>query len=373
MAEKKIIISGEIGFFGTMPSDVRAQLIDAAGGDIDVHISSPGGWVNEGVEIFNLIRDYKRDNPNAQVIITLKGEAASMASYLAVNPAADLVLAEDNATFMIHNPWNLTIGDYRDMDKSSEILRGVGGILNRAYANRSKKSNNEIKSMMDAETWYFGAEIKEAGFVDEIIQSPEKNKIEKEEAVAISKLHLSALKDKMQKHENAKSDLLKVAALFKYEIQANTTLNNTGDSSPEKIKGGTSMAEDEKNLINADDINLDWLKANKPDMVESIKKAAAEEEKERIKEIDETEETSEDESEETTALFKAAKYGEEPMNAGEVAKKLFAMTAEKKKKLKADREDDAKKIPAAGGQALKDESDAVMGIVAGIKSRRRSK
>lgn len=372
MAEKKIIISGEIGFFGTLPSDVRAQLVGAAGSDIDVHISSPGGFVFDGFEIYNLIRDYKRDYPAAQITITIKGEASSMASYLVVNPVADLVLAEDNATFMMHNPSGYTGGDYREMDKMSSVLQGVGGILSKAYADRVDKTIDEMQALMDAETWYFGAEIKEAGFVDEIIDTPAESKIEKDQAVAASRLRFAALQDKMRKSENAKADVLKVAALFKQEIKADTTLNNTGDSSPEKINGGNSMVDDDKILISADDITLDWLKANKPEVVESIKNAAAEEEKTRIKEIDETEANSEDDSEEAKALFKAAKY-EKPMAVGDVLKKIFAMAAERKKKMLTDRHDDADKIPPAGGQPQKDASDIIKMIVSGMKSQRRSK
>lgn len=376
MAEKKIIISGEIGapfIGGVMAADLRTQFAEAAGGDIDIHIASPGGSMPEGFEIYNMIRDYKRENPSAQITITIKGEASSMASYLAVNPAADLVLAEDNATFMIHNPWNVVAGDYTEMEKMASILRGVGGIIRKAYAEKSGKTEDEIQSMMDTETWFFGSEMKDAGFIDEIIAAPAEEKREKEEAVAASRIRFSAMQDQMRKSDQVKADILKVAALFKNEIQANKTLNNKGASSPENKTGGSSMADEEKNLISADDITLDWLKANKPDVVDAIKNAATEEEKERQKEIDETEENSEDDSEEAKALFKAAKYGEKTMNAGEVAQKLMALSAEKKKKMLADRKEDAAGVPAVTGQAQKDEAAIIADIKAGIKSQRRTK
>lgn len=174
---KKITISGEIGWEVT-PDGIRRELDAAKGEDLDIYIASPGGSVFRGIEIFNLFRDYKRAYPDAQIIATIKGMAASMATYLAVNPAFDILAAEDNAVFMIHNAWGGVVGDYREVGKMAEVLNGVTQIIGRAYAARTKKPLNKIRDMMDEETWLFGQEIVDAGFVDEIVKSedPESDK-----------------------------------------------------------------------------------------------------------------------------------------------------------------------------------------------------
>lgn len=379
MAEKKIVISGIIGsyFGGVSPDSVRAQLADASGGDIDIQINSPGGSMPDGFEIYNMIRDYKRENPGAQITITLKGEASSMASYIAVNPAADLVVAEDNATFMVHNPWNVTQGDYRAMEKEASILRGVGGIIANAYAAKVGKTVDEIQSMMDAETWLFGEEIKAAGFVDEIIAAPEEEKTDKDKAIAASRMRFSAMQESIRKSEHAKSEMKKIAALVFPPKEKQNEGNNAQESKEQKISGaaqapknngGNAMADENKNLT-ADDITLDWLQANKPEIVDAIKNAATEQEKERQKDIDETEEQTDDDSEEAKALFKAARYGEKPMNAGEVAKKLMAMQAERKARALKDRTEEGKAVPAVKVDP-KAENEILSGIKAGIKMRR---
>ena len=56
---KIINISGEIGW-DVMPSDVKKQLEESKGKDIEVHVASPGGFVFDGIEIFNAFRDYKK-------------------------------------------------------------------------------------------------------------------------------------------------------------------------------------------------------------------------------------------------------------------------------------------------------------------------
>lgn len=128
------------------------------------------------------------------------------------------------------------------------------------------------------------------------------------------------------------------------------------------------MAEEAQTLT-ADDITLDWLQANKPELVDAIKSAAAEEEKERQQEIDETEEESDDDSEEAKALFKAAKYGENPMSAGDVAKKLMTLQAKRKAEALKDRTEDGKQVPSVKTDP-KTESDILAGIKAGMKMRR---
>ena len=204
-----INISGEIGWDVT-PDEIKKQLDAAKGKDIDVHIASPGGFVFDGIEIFNAIRDYKKQYPKAQMMATIKGLAASMASYLAVNPAFDLITAEDNAVFMIHNAWGGAVGDYREMKKSAEVLEGISDLLGQAYSKKTGKNKSEIKKAMDEESWYFGNEILESGFVDEMIKSPEKK--EKESALTEGKLTMSMLSEKLVKN---KTDFTQLAAMLK--------------------------------------------------------------------------------------------------------------------------------------------------------------
>ena len=211
---KKISISGEIGWDYTAYS-IKDSFRAAKGEDIELEIASPGGDVFDGIEIFNAIRDYKRDNPKSQIMATLKGLVASMASYIASNPAIDLVTAEDNAVFMVHNPWMLAIGDYREMGKQAEFLDGLAGILATAYMERTGKSEAEIRAMMKDETWLFGSEMKDAGFVDEMIDCPDgdcgpSDPDKKKKALSLARGSFDAMK----RHAQEKTDAQKAAALI---------------------------------------------------------------------------------------------------------------------------------------------------------------
>lgn len=255
----KIIISGEIGW-EVMPDDIRSQLDKAKGEDLDIHIASPGGIVSYGIEIFNMIRDYKREYPESQILMTIKGIAASMASYLAVNPAVDLVAAEDNAVFMIHNVWGGTVGDYKEMQKTAEILEGHTSIIGKAYAKKSKKSIKEIRNLMDSEGWFFGNEIFENGFVDEMIEI--ENKADKITEISEAKSKFSNLSEKINKSD--RNEIRKLAALIvpeKIEQPPADAGNNKTEVIPMTLTG--FMAENPTAKIEIDKMLGDKFEAGK--------------------------------------------------------------------------------------------------------------
>lgn len=143
--------------------------------ELRIVIDSPGGDVFEGVTIFNVIRDFARNNPSVKITTYIQGMAASMASAiaLAANAVSDSnkVIAEDNSIFMIHDAWGYVVGNENDMREAAEYFAMIDSMLSSIYMRKTGKSEDDIRSMMDAETWLWGKNILEAGFVDEIIDS----------------------------------------------------------------------------------------------------------------------------------------------------------------------------------------------------------
>lgn len=268
---KKILISGEIGW-DIDAADIAAQFSDAKGGDVDIYIASPGGDVFTGIEIYNVIRDYKRENPDAQIMMTLKGLGASMASYIMMAPV-DMVVAEDNAVFMIHNPWSFAVGDYHEMGKISDFLSGLASIMADAYVKKTGKSKAEIQTMMDAETWLFGDEIKAAGFVDDMViaEDGEKNKAH---ALATARLRFGAMANNAQKKTDIKAFREKAAAMIHEIPAANTTVSNTNDT-----QKGDNEEMEIKSLADLKTANAAVYK----EAVEKFGKDAVAEERERVK------------------------------------------------------------------------------------------
>lgn len=204
---KKIIMSGVIGWDITADS-VRVALAAAKGEDVIFHASGPGGLVYEGIEIYNTIREY---SGNTEMIIT--GIAASMMSYIALS--VDKVMAYDNATFMIHNPWDFSIGDYNVMQESSDYLKGLTGLLSKAYISKTGKSVASMKALMDKDSYFFGDEMLTEGFVDEIIEAPEtSDNNDKGMAITAARASIESCVSKMRDSEAANADRGRAVAYF---------------------------------------------------------------------------------------------------------------------------------------------------------------
>ena len=184
----KVIISGVIGL-DVSPKEIRAAL-DAAGGQaVEVQISSPGGIIFAGLEIYNLIKNYRGPK-----ISRLMGIAASMASYIAL--AGDRVVAEANAIFMIHNAQGLAVGDHCVMRKMAGILEGFSNLLAQGYSAKSGKTVAEVGALMDEETYLFGQEMLDAGFVDEIVPATSVDATNKAAAIASARASVASAQAK---------------------------------------------------------------------------------------------------------------------------------------------------------------------------------
>lgn len=251
-----IPITGEIGWEVTADS-VNKQLEKAEGQDVVFEIASPGGSVFEGVEIFNSIRNYE-GNTEARII----GMAASMASYIPL--ATDKVLAEDNATFMIHNAWGIAIGDSEEMKAEAEILESINGLLAQEYISKTGKSEKEVLQMMSDESWFFGSEIKDAGFVDEmIVHKDDKNKKDKKDKDStlaeakekfkntLSKVRENRMKSDLEKmknrlNKNAMRGKMKMSKFVKWSKEYKKSLP---DSAFADKKGRKLPYKDKENKV----------------------------------------------------------------------------------------------------------------------------
>ena len=204
-AENVLPISGVIGW-DVYPENVRVFLDQADGKDIEVQISSPGGYVYPGLEIYNLLRNY-----TGHVTTRLMGLAASMASYIAM--VGDRVVAEDNAIFMVHNASGLGIGDHKTLRKVADVIEGISNMIAQKYMEKSGKTLAEIKQLMDDETFLFGDEIGDSGFVDEVLKTEKKK--DKASAVTTAAAEIAMCLSKMKAAGDESDDLEKAAALLK--------------------------------------------------------------------------------------------------------------------------------------------------------------
>jgi hypothetical protein len=111
------------------------------------------------------------------------------------------------------------------MRKMADVLDGLSDISARAYSDKTKKPKKEIRSMMDSETWLFGSEIKDAGFVDEILKTDEDS--DKDEYMISAKAKMNLLSEKLS---TKKFDYQKACALLQEpENNNNHPANSAGE------------------------------------------------------------------------------------------------------------------------------------------------
>lgn len=158
----EISIYDEIGMWGITAKDFAKDLKETPKGqDINLHINSPGGSVTDGIAIYNMLKRHE-----GAVHVFIDGIAASMASVIAM--AGNTITMPENTLMMIHNPWGGAIGDAEELRKTADVLDKMKESLISAYASKSGKDHDEISQIMDAETWYTGAEAVEHGFATDL-------------------------------------------------------------------------------------------------------------------------------------------------------------------------------------------------------------
>lgn len=162
-APNEVFIYDEIGFWGTTAQTFH-NAIQALSGKIVVRINSPGGNVFDAIAIHSMLSRL----PDVETITD--GLAASAASVIfAAGKARKMAKA---AFVMIHNPWSYTQGSADDMRKEADILEGITNALVKLYKGSSSKSEEELREMMDEETWMDGDAALAAGFATEVFDAP---------------------------------------------------------------------------------------------------------------------------------------------------------------------------------------------------------
>ena len=258
----KLAIDNYIGGWdGISEKEIRENLASLKEGeDLELTINSPGGDVYEGIAIFNTIRETAKTH---NVIVTVNGLAASMATYIALAArtvkADSVVRVSDNSIFMIHNPWTFSFGDYRDFEKTGNYLKQLAGVLCGVYSFVSKKEKTEVASLMDAETFFVGKEISDNGFANEFEETTkqedssevETDGIESRDSLVVNaKLKIKNCYESLKKayEDMEEKPIDKAAALLKIE---NTNLENSINENKNQNTNGGSMKGEELKVKDA--------------------------------------------------------------------------------------------------------------------------
>lgn len=153
------------GMAATSPSVVKNAIAEAEKNgekEILVEINSGGGSVFAGAEIYYALKKFAG---------TVNGEIPSLAASAATFPAmaCDKLSMSLMAHFMIHGASIYTHGNHQDMSDTSEFLRNIDDSIINAYTTKTSKTRDELRAMMDKDSWMTAQQALDAGFIDEIL------------------------------------------------------------------------------------------------------------------------------------------------------------------------------------------------------------
>ena len=166
--EADVYIFGDIVSWEWFESDVSSftlakelQMLDADIETINVHINSYGGEVAEGLAIYNTLKNHK-----AKVRTYCDGFACSAASVVFM--AGDERIMNAASLLMVHNAWMWTYGNANELRKDADDLEKITQASIEAYKISVTISEDEIKELLDNETWVLPSEALEWGFATSI-------------------------------------------------------------------------------------------------------------------------------------------------------------------------------------------------------------
>lgn len=131
---------------------------------LNVYINSPGGSVFQGQAIYTILKRHP-----AHINVYVDGLAASIASLVAM--AGDTIYMPSNAMMMVHNPFNIVIGNAQDLRKAADNLDKIRESMMTAYMAKldGKTTEEKLSELLAAETWLTAVECFEYGFCDELL------------------------------------------------------------------------------------------------------------------------------------------------------------------------------------------------------------
>lgn len=183
---KRIILEGEV-----LEEITLNDLQEQAGSydDFDtliLEIASNGGSVCEGVLIMLWLNYLSEIGKNVVTIVT--ANAYSIASLIML--AANLRIISSSADIMVHNPMipEIKLANANELEAHARGLRELEEIMYLFYQIFTGLEEDEIKILMDNETYLDANKSKEKGFVDEIVELEKRPK-----AVGVNKQKITKM------------------------------------------------------------------------------------------------------------------------------------------------------------------------------------
>jgi ATP-dependent Clp protease protease subunit len=180
LKDRIVVLGGPIG--DEVANLIIAQLLfleaDDTEKDVFLYINSPGGEVNAGLGIYDVMQYISPD-----VSTICMGQAASMGAVLLAAGAAGKRMALPNSRVMIHQPWGGVQGQSSDIQIHAQEILKLRDRLNVILAHHTGNSVDQIEKDTDRDNFLDADQALGYGLVDRIIERHERRSGEEDRGV----------------------------------------------------------------------------------------------------------------------------------------------------------------------------------------------
>ena len=167
--QRKVLIFGAIN--DKVARDVTGRLLALAGASakpIDVYVNSPGGHVESGDTIHDMIRFVDSMAP-VRVIGT--GWVASAGALIYVAGVKERRLCLPNTRFLLHQPMGGVRGPATDIDIEAREIIKMRERLNRLFARETGQTYEKVSKDTDRNYWMSAEEAIAYGLVTKVVSA----------------------------------------------------------------------------------------------------------------------------------------------------------------------------------------------------------
>lgn len=167
LKNRTILIYGQIDMNVAMEVTRRLLVMDAESQDeIKIFINSPGGHVESGDTIFDMIRFVQ-----SPVKVIGTGWVASAGALIYAAAEIENRYSLPNTRFLLHQPAGGATGQASDIAIEAQEIIKMRRRLNEIFARQTGQSIERIEEDTDRNFWMSAAQAKDYGLVGRIIES----------------------------------------------------------------------------------------------------------------------------------------------------------------------------------------------------------
>ena len=164
---RSILLSGEINKDSADKFIKDLLVLESESQDpVKVFINSPGGDVDAGFAIYDMVRFV-----SCPVIMIGMGLVASAASLVLLAVPADRRVALPNSSYLIHQPLSEMKGNATDIEIHALQLEKVKAKLNSIISEATGTNLETVAADTDRDHWLNAEEAKSYGLVSRIVES----------------------------------------------------------------------------------------------------------------------------------------------------------------------------------------------------------